>query len=1130
MTAHSVFNPPLPEPGQCLPWLGLPGSCATLAVCGAALNHSGPVLAICAGESQAQHLEQELRFFLADRCDVLHLPDTEVLPYDSFSPHPEILSGRLAALWRLPRLTKGVVVVPADALIQRLPPPAWLDGRAFLIKTGDKFDPLAFRERLVTAGYLGVGEVRTQGEFALRGALFDVFPMGATAAYRIDLFGDEIESLRVFDPETQRSTGTVTEIRLLPARDFPTDAEGIARFRAAWRTYFHGDPLRSPIYTQVSKGLIPNGIEPYLPLFHEQTAALGDYLPPQTLVLEIGDVGTALQTDWHQLNERFERNCGDLERPLLRPQDLFITPESALNGLHALPRAQLKSDGGDFSCGLIPPGAESVKQKILQANVRTLFVAESAGRREALLAWLKPLGVNPRAFANWTEFFESKNPYGITLGPLQSGVWLDEGIQIVAEAQIFGASAPAGKSRSRRVRDPETLLRDLSDLRLDSPVVHVQHGVGRYKGLETLTSAGATSEFLVLEYAAGDRVYVPVASLGLIHRYTGSEAENAPLHALGSDRWEKARARAAARAHDVAAELLQVQARRAARPGTSLRAPPDEYARFCAGFPFVPTTDQQKAIDDVLGDLAKEQPMDRVVCGDVGFGKTEVALRASFAAAASGRQVCVLAPTTLLAQQHYKNFSDRYAGWPYRIGVLSRMRSDAEQKMLLSDLAEGKLDIVIGTHRLLQPDIRFKNLGLVVVDEEHRFGVRHKERLKNLRAEVDLLTLTATPIPRTLNMSLAGLRDLSIIATPPEGRLAIQTFISEWNRPLIAEACQRELKRGGQIYYLHNEVRDIEAAAQVLRELLPQARIAVAHGQMRGRALEQVMLDFYHQRHDILVCTTIIESGIDVPTANTLIVNRADELGLAQLHQLRGRVGRSHHRAYAYLLVPDKSLLKPDASKRLDAIEAMGELGSGFMLATHDLEIRGAGELLGESQSGQIEEVGFTFYADLLARAVRAIKSGAIDDTPFGSSACEVDLGLSCLIPSDYVPDVDARLVLYKRIAEASTQDALEEIKAEIADRFGEPPAATANLFEVAALRQRAEPLGIVKLRVGVRGITLDFTAQPKLDPLKIIRLIQAKPKLYRLEGQKRLHQLIPLEDPSTRLNAASGLLSTLAQ
>ncbi|MEK6805532.1 MAG: transcription-repair coupling factor [Pseudomonadota bacterium] len=1125
----SVFDPPLPQPGQRAQWLGLPGSCAALVVSSAALRHNGPVLAICAGESQAQHLEQELRFFLGQRREVLHLPDTEVLPYDSFSPHPEILSGRLAALWRLPRLKQGVIVIPADALIQRLPPPAWLDGRAFLIKAGEKFDPIAFRQRLATAGYASVGEVRTQGEFALRGALLDVFPMGSEQAYRIDLFGDEIETLRVFDPETQRSTGTVNEIRLLPARDFPTDAESITRFRAAWRTHFHGDPSRSPVYNQVSKGLMPSGIESYLPLFFEQTAALTDYLPPNTLTLELGDVAGALRADWQQLSERHERYSGDIERPLLRPQDLFVTAEAALNSLSTLPGVAIKSDGGDFACGLIPAGAETVKQRIVQPNARTLFVAESAGRREALLAWLKPQGVNPRAFAGWAEFIESKNPYGITLGPLQAGLWLDDGIQLIAEAQIFGASTPAGKARPRRVRDPETLLRDLSDLRIDSPVVHVQHGVGRYKGLETLESGGITSELLVLEYAAGDRIYVPVASLGLIHRYTGADVENAPLHALGSDRWEKVRARAAARAHDVAAELLQVQARRAARPGASLRAPPEDYARFCTGFPFTPTTDQQKAIDEVLADLAREQPMDRVVCGDVGFGKTEVALRASFAAAASGRQVCVLAPTTLLAQQHFKNFSDRFAGWPFRIGALSRMRSDAEQSAMLDDLAEGRLDIVIGTHRLLQPDIRFKNLGLVVVDEEHRFGVRHKERLKNLRAEVDLLTLTATPIPRTLNMSLAGLRDLSIIATPPEGRLAIQTFIAEWNRPLIAEACQRELKRGGQIYYLHNEVRDIEAAAQVLRELLPGSRIAVAHGQMHGRALEQVMLDFYHQRHDILVCTTIIESGIDVPTANTLIVNRADELGLAQLHQLRGRVGRSHHRAYAYLLVPDKRVLKPDASKRLDAIEAMGELGSGFMLATHDLEIRGAGELLGESQHGQIEEVGFTFYADLLARAVRAIKSGAIDDTPFGAVTCEVDLGLSSLVPSDYVPDVDARLVLYKRIAEAASAEALEELKAEIADRFGPLPAATVNLFDVTVLRLRAEALGVVRLRVTARGITLDFAAQPKIDPRRIIRMIQEKPKLYRLEGQKRLHQLIPLEDPAVRLNAATGLLSTLS-
>ena len=1128
---------PLPAAaGARLQWTGLPGPSAALAIAEAAARHTGLVVAITAGEQHAYKLEEELRFFLGGSLPVTHFADSETLPYDPFSPHQEILSDRLAALYHLPQQHRGVLIVTAGTLLERLPPRAWLDGRALLLKAGDKLRPHAFRERLVAAGYQSVSEVQTQGEFAVRGALIDVFPMGSAEAYRLDLFDDEVESIRQFDPETQRSTEKVAEIRLLPAREFPTDKEGIETFRRRYREYFPGDPARSRIYAEVSKALMPGGIEAYLPLFFssdEGTATLYDYLPADSLLIAADDVDAALAAEWKQIEERHERYSGNLERPLMKPADLFLPPQQAQARLNAYAAVAIQPSQGEIQ--MLPGGADVVRSFLAASAERVLFVAESAGRREAVLDWLKPLGLQSRVHDSWNEFAADRNRYGIVLGPLQESLriapaGIAPGIAVIAEAQIFGQRAPVSLRKRGKIRDPETILRDLNDLKPGAPVVHVEHGVGRYLGLQRLDAGGVEAEYLVLEYADGDKLYVPVASLNLIHRYTGAETEQAPLHSLGSDRWSKARAKARERAADVAAELLQVQARRAAKQGTPLSMDDADYQRFAEAFPFQPTLDQQKAIDAVLADLSASKPMDRVVCGDVGFGKTEVALRACFAAARAGKQVCVLAPTTLLVQQHEKNFRDRFADWPFRIAALSRLRSAKEQAVILDEVREGKIDIVIGTHRLLQDDVKFKDLGLVVVDEEHRFGVRHKERLKNLRAEVHLLTLTATPIPRTLNMSLAGLRDLSIIATPPASRLAIRTFVAEWDNALVYEACLRELRRGGQIYVLHNEVKDIERFSDELQKLVPEGKVRFAHGQMRERELEQVMLDFYHGRFNILVCTTIIESGIDVPTANTILIDRADHLGLAQLHQLRGRVGRSHHRAYAYLLVPSRRALSADAEKRLEAIEQLGELGSGFALATHDLEIRGAGELLGENQSGQIEEIGFTLYAELLAAAVKALRSGKIEDAPFGEAACEVDLGVSALIPEDYVPDVHTRLVLYKRIAETHDEPALDELKVEMIDRFGLLPPQAEHLFGTARLRQQGEHLGVVKIRVGAKSATLDFGPQPKLEPVKLIKLIQTQPKVYKLEGQKRLHITAKeFEDPQARQPGIAALLSRLS-
>ena len=1147
-----LLSPPLPaEAGARLHWAGLPGASAALAIAEAAARHDGLVIAITAGEQHAYKLEEELRFFANAALPVMHFPDAETLPYDPFSPHQEILSDRLAALYRLPSQTRGVLIITAGTLLERLPPRSWLDGRALLLKAGDKLPPHAFRERLIAAGYQSVSEVQTQGEFAVRGALIDVFPMGASDAYRLDLFDDEVESIRVFDPDTQRSTEKVGEIRLLPAREFPTDKAGIETFRRRYREYFPGDPARSRIYSEVSKNLMPGGVEAYLPLFFSPdtaaAATIYDYLPVHALIIATDDLDVALASEWKQIEERFERYSGNLERPLMRPADLFVTPATALEELGYYPRVGMgesaaQAEGlADFACAPIAGTADELKAFLKATTSRVLFIAESAGRREALLGWLKPLGILPRQYDRWATFAGDGNRYGILLGPLQDGLNLPTAnVAIIAEAQVFGSRAPVSLRKRGKVRDPETILRDLNDLKLGAPVVHVEHGVGRYRGLLRLDAGGIEAEYLVLEYADADKLYVPVASLNQIHRYTGAEEQAAPLHNLGSDRWSKARAKAKERAADVAAELLQIQARRAAREGMALPVDEVAFAVFNEGFRFVTTPDQQKAIDAVLADMAMTKPMDRVVCGDVGFGKTEVALRAAFAAAVNGKQVCVLAPTTLLVQQHEKNFRDRFAqyceaigepaGTPsIRIAGLSRLRTAKEQNALLDDLAKGQVDIVIGTHRLIQDDVRFADLGLVIVDEEHRFGVRHKEKLKNLRAEVHLLTLTATPIPRTLNMSMAGLRDLSIIATPPTSRLAIRTFVAEWDSALVYEACLRELRRGGQVYFLHNEVKDIERFASEIQTLVPEGKVRVAHGQMRASELEQVMLDFYHGRFNILVCTTIIESGIDVPTANTILIDRADHLGLAQLHQLRGRVGRSHHRAYAYLLVPSRRSLSDDANKRLQAIEELGELGSGFALATQDLEIRGAGELLGENQSGQIEEIGFTMYAELLANAVRALRHGKIADAPFGQAPCEVDLGSSALIPDDYVPDVHTRLVLYKRIAETRDEDSLEELKVELIDRFGLLPPQVERLCDSARLRQLGEAAGFVKIRAGAKTAMLDFGLQPAIEPIKLIKLIQSQPKVYKLEGQKRLNITAKeLEDPAQRAPLLQALLARL--
>ena len=1149
---QSPLSPGIPRDGRQMSWTGLPGSAPALALSRLLERRPGLVLAVTATSQEAQRLETELRFYLDAATPILPFPDWETLPYDVFSPHQDIVSQRLATLYQLPATGHGVLIVPVPTLMQRLAPRSYLDAAGLMVQQGDRMDLDQMRAQLEQAGYRNVPEVMEHGEFAVRGALLDLFPMGSTEPYRIDLFDNEIDTIRTFDPETQRTVDRISEVRLLPAREFPVDDAAITRFRKGFRAAFAGDPTRSRIYCDVSDGVMPNGIEYYLPLFFEETATLFDYLPDSALLyLESGALA-GVDEYWQEIHTRFEQRGHDRDRPLLSPEQLFLEPDHLNSRLQALTGVHVEQESEDeLTRGPAPgrvrhagrplpgltlhersdePDRQAVDRFITAFDGRSLFVAETAGHREALLESLHRQGIRPTTVTGWREFVEGDTPVAMTVAALDRGLVLDDpGLAVIPEAVLFGDRAQQRRRRRQQERDPSLIIKDLNDLNIGAPVVHEDHGVGRYMGLQRLDVGDFPTEFLTLEYAGGDKLYVPVSSLHLISRYTGAEESQAPLHRLGGEQWEKARRKAAEKARDVAAELLDVYARRASRTGQSLSSEPDEYERFAEAFPFEETPDQQDAIDAVLADLASDQPMDRVVCGDVGFGKTEVAMRAAFVAVQAGQQVAMLVPTTLLAQQHYQTFRDRFADWPVRIGMLSRFNSARETKETEAALADGTLDIVIGTHRLLQGGMEAKQLGLVIVDEEQRFGVRQKEKLKQLRAEVDLLTLTATPIPRTLNMSLSGLRDLSIIATPPARRLAVKTFVNEWNDTLIQEACLREIKRGGQVYFLHNDVDTIARTAEHLEDLIPQARVGIAHGQMPERDLERVMLDFYHQRYNVLVCTTIIESGIDIPNANTIIMNRADRFGLAQLHQLRGRVGRSHHRAYAYLIAPPRKAMTADAVKRLDALAAHEDLGVGFTLASHDLEIRGAGELLGSGQSGQMAEVGFSMYNDLLERAVKALKSGKEPalDRPMHHGA-EVDLRLPALIPDDYLPDVHARLVLYKRIANAQSEESLKDLQVEMIDRFGLLPAPTRNLFRVTALKLRAEAFGIVRVEAGVDNGTLVFGDEALVDPGALVDLIQQQPQRYRLEGQHRLRVFRDMPEHEDRFTVMEDLLGRL--
>ncbi|OOR98910.1 transcription-repair coupling factor [Haemophilus paracuniculus] len=1140
----------------------LVGHSDVLAISQIANKFNGLSIVITPDSRTALRLEKSLPQF--SELAVQLFPDWETLPYDNFSPHQDIISARLSALFQLQQGRKQIFLLPINTLLQKLCPPSYLANNVLLIKKGDRFSIQKLRLQLENAGYRAVEQVLEYGEYAVRGALLDLYPMGAESPFRLDFFDDEIDSIRTFDVDSQRTIAEINEINLLPAHEFPTDSNAIEHFRGKFREQF-GEIRREPehIYQQVSKGILNAGIEYWQPLFFEEMASLFDYLPKETLFITYADIQQKAEQFQQDTAKRYENHRVDPMRPLLPPEKLWFSIEQINQWLKNYPRLSLTSEKIRKSVAKQNANVQALPELAIQSSQKDPFVAfnqfrqtfkgkilfsvESEGRRETLLDLLSPLGIKPKQIKQLADIqadyslmigsldqgFILSPPRGFAPLPPQAGGDSGQMLAIICETNLLGEKVQQSRraEKNRKTVNPDTLIRNLAELKIGQAVVHLENGVGRYAGLTVLDTGGVKAEYLVLNYANEAKLYVPVASLHLISRYIGGADETAPLHKLGSEAWVKTRQKAAEKIRDVAAELLDVYAKRESQQGFAFAYDRDSFVQFANTFPFEETEDQKSAINAVISDMCQPKAMDRLVCGDVGFGKTEVAMRATFLAVENHKQVAVLVPTTLLAQQHYENFKDRFANLPINVEVLSRFKTAKEQKAILERVAEGKVDILVGTHKLLQDDVQFRDLGLLVIDEEHRFGVRQKEKIKQLRANVDILTLTATPIPRTLNMALNGMRDLSIIASPPARRLTIKTFVRQSEDSVIREAILREILRGGQVYYLHNDVATIENCAAQLAELVPEARIVIGHGQMRERELEKVMSDFYHQRFNLLVCSTIIETGIDVPTANTIIIERADKFGLAQLHQLRGRVGRSHHQAYAYLLTPHPKTLTKDAQQRLEALSSIDNLGAGFVLATHDLEIRGAGELLGSEQSGQIESIGFSLYMDLLENAVKALQDGrepSLDEIT--QSQVEIELRIPALLPDDYVPDVNMRLSFYKRIASADNAEALKDLKVELIDRFGLLPEATKNLFQITQLRHLAKDLGLKKVDAGINGGYLEFkpTAQP--DPMKFLNLIQSAKNVYKFEGQQKFRFSLPLASNAERLRFVEELISKLSE
>lgn len=1142
----AFFQPDIPTQPNDHKILGnvLPGA-DTLAISEIAEQNQNLTLVVTPDTRSAVRLSRVLSELSSQ--SVCLFPDWETLPYDTFSPHQEIISSRLSALFHLQNAKKGIFLLPISTLMQRLCPPQYLQHNVLLIKKGDRLVIDKMRLQLEAAGYRAVEQVLEHGEYAVRGALLDLFPMGSAVPFRLDFFDDEIDSIRTFDVDTQRTLDEINSINLLPAHEFPTDDKGIEFFRAQFRETF-GEIRRDPehIYQQISKGTLISGIEYWQPLFFSEMATLFDYLPEQTLFVDMENNQMQGERFYQDAKQRYEQRKVDPMRPLLSPEKLWLNVDEVNRRLKSYPRITFKAEKvrssvrqKNLPVAALPEVTIQSQQKEPLGQLRQfiehfkgniLFSVETEGRRETLLDLLSPLKLKPKQIQSLEQAENEK--FSLLVSSLEQGFIIEQSlpVAIIGEANLLGERVQQRSRDKRKTINPDTLVRNLAELKIGQPVVHLDHGVGRYGGLVTLDTGGIKAEYLLLNYANESKLYVPVTSLHLISRYVGGSDESAPLHKLGNEAWAKSRQKAAEKIRDVAAELLDVYAQREAKKGFAFKYDREEFQQFAATFPFEETYDQEMAINAVISDMCQPKAMDRLVCGDVGFGKTEVAMRAAFLAVMNHKQVAVLVPTTLLAQQHYENFKDRFANLPVNVEVLSRFKTAKEQKQILENLAEGKVDILIGTHKLIQSDVKFNDLGLLIIDEEHRFGVGQKEKIKQLRANIDILTLTATPIPRTLNMAMNGIRDLSIISTPPARRLSIKTFVRQNDDLVVREAILREILRGGQVYYLHNDVASIENTAEKLTALVPEARVIVGHGQMRERELERVMSDFYHQRYNVLVCSTIIETGIDVPTANTIIIERADHFGLAQLHQLRGRVGRSHHQAYAYLLTPPPKMMTKDAERRLDALENLDNLGAGFILATHDLEIRGAGELLGNEQSGQIESIGFSLYMELLDAAVKALKEGREPSLEeLTQQQADIELRVPALLPDDYLGDVNMRLSFYKRIAAAESKSELDELKVELIDRFGLLPDATKNLLQIAELRLLVEPLKVVRIDAGTQGGFIEFSPKAQVNPDKFIQLIQKEPIVYRFDGPLKFKFMKDLSDNKVRLEFVVDLLKAIA-
>ena len=1183
-------------------WHNLPGSSSSFALYQAAKTAQTPILLITSNTPQALKIEQELLSLAKsesqNNAKICLFPDWETLPYDNFSPHQDIISQRLATLYHLSRMESGIIIVPITTLVQKLAPKQYIEANSLIIKQGDKKDLHQMRQALEASGYRNVDQVLEHGEFSARGAILDLFPMGSTKPFRLDFFDDEIDEIRLFDPESQRSKEKIDEINLLPAHEFPIDEAGINLFRSQFREQFSGNIHKESVYHKVSNGILPPGIEYYLPLFFDiktdieketltVSNTLCDYLTENTLVVISGDIEHSLTQYWLDIEYRYENRRYDPTRPLLPPEQLFLTTDSLYSALKPFDRItiaeqapaeaiqpqnndkqtsentitreevddasiEVKSKSSEICFDVNPLPDLTINHKLKQpfelinqfiaskeSPSKVLFVAQSQGRRESVLELLERDNIKPAQFDSIDEFINATETIGITVNSLSQGFSFQakghsqkNAIALVTEAELLGDHVSQARRRTKaQDLQADALFKNLAELTIGQPVVHIEHGIGRYLGLQTIENGGIVTEFLMLSYANEAKLYVPVSSLHLIGRYSGADSDHAPLHKLGNDTWSKAKQKAAEKVRDVAAELLDIYAKRASNHGYSFKRDKQDYQAFSDSFGFEETFDQKQAINAVVSDMLSPKTMDRLVWGDVGFGKTEVAMRAAFVAVNDGKQVAILVPTTLLAQQHYENFKDRFANWPVVTEVLSRFKTPKEQKEVIARVESGNVDILIGTHKLLQNSIKYKDLGLLVVDEEHRFGVKQKEKIKQLRSNVDILTLTATPIPRTLNMAMGGMRDLSIIATPPAKRLAVKTFVREHDEALIREAILRETTRGGQVYYLHNHVDTIDKTAADIQKLVPEARVVTAHGQMGERELERIMSDFYHQRFNVIVCTTIIETGIDVPSANTIIMDRADHLGLAQLHQLRGRVGRSHHQAYAYLLTPHEKRITKDAKKRLEAIASLEDLGAGFTLATHDLEIRGAGELLGEDQSGSMCQVGFSLYMEMLDQAVAALKEGkqlSLDQVM--SAQTEIELRVPALLPDDYIFDVSLRLSLYKRIASCKNKNELDDIQVELIDRFGLLPQPSKNLVQIAKLRLKAQTIGISRIEASATGGSIEFSANTSVDPMLIIGLIQKSPSVYSMSGASKLKFVKANDDTQKRFTLITNILNDLAK